>query len=223
MKISAAASRATADRSEVFAGLAKAGLTRLGVPGALGGNGGGRDEVLREVLRVQQTDPAAAAALASHQCVIGALLAGRNVGLRQRRVPALARGDVSGIWPSSAMEDMLLRGTAAVQALAAGTGLSLTGPLGRVSFGGRCPIVLLCPVQWSSAHPPGLALLDGAQDGWRFAAAPSSADGATAATLASLENVFVRTEELVDVDGARIAMLAELQALHATVKRWLEP
>jgi hypothetical protein len=194
----------------------------VGVPTSLGGTGGDREQALREVTRVQRTDPEAAAALASHQCVIGALLAGRNVGLRGQRMPALARGDVSGIWPSSAIDDMLQRGTAAVQALEDGCGLRLTGPLGRATFGGRHPIALLCPVQWSAEHPPGLALLDGEQDGLRFAALPPPANGSPDTKLASLDNVFFRVEELVDADGSRIAMLGELRALHSILRSSLE-
>ncbi len=222
MTIPPTANRRTAGTPEVFAWLAEAGLTRVGVPTSLGGTGGGRDEALSEVMRVLRTDPEAAAALASHQCVIGALLAGRNVSLRDYRIPALARGDTSGIWPSSAIDDMLHRGTAAVQALEAGRGLKLTGPLGRVSFGGRQPMVLLCPIQWSAAHPPGLALLDGEQDGLRFAPLPPPGNGAPDMKLVSLDNVFFRAEDLVDADGSRIAMMAELQALHSTVRSWLE-
>lgn len=215
-------SRLTAGSPEVFARLAEAGLTRVGVPTSLGGTGGGRDEALREVMRLQQTDHEAAAALASHQCVIGVLLAGRNVGLRDHRIPALARGNILGIWPSSAIDDMLHRGIAAVQALETGQGLRLTGPLGHVNFGGRHPFVLLCPVQWSAAHPPGLALLDGEQDGLRLAALHPSVHGAPDRKLVSLDNVFFRAEEFVDADGSRIAMMAELQALHTTVRSWLD-
>jgi hypothetical protein len=207
--------------TEVFAWLVEAGLTGVGVPTSLGGAGGDRDEAVRQVMRVRKTDPEAAAALASHQCVIGALLAGQNGGLRDRRIPALARGHRSGIWPSSAIDDMLHRGIAAVQVLSTGGALRLTGPLGRVDFGGRHPSVLLCPAQWSSAHPPGLALLDGDRDGLRFATLPPPADVASDARLASLDNVCFQAQEWVDADASRIAMTAELQVLHPMVRDWI--
>jgi alkylation response protein AidB-like acyl-CoA dehydrogenase len=211
-----------AGTARIFAGLVDAGLTGVGVPTSLGGAGGARGAALIEVMRVGRTDPEAAAALASHQCVIGSLLAGRNVGLRDRRVPALARGELSGIWPSSAIDDMLHRGTATVQARDAAGGLLLAGPLGRVNFGERHPSVLLCPVQWSAAHPPGLALLDGDREGMRFAAQPRPGIGAPDTKLASLDDVYFSVDELVDADGSRIAMIAELQALHSIVGSWLE-
>lgn len=210
-----------ASTSQVFAWLRDAGLTRAGVPVALGGTGAGRTEALREVLRLQRMAPAAAAVLASHQGVIGALLAGRNVGLRHHRLPALTRGDIAGIWPSSAIEDMLQRGSAAVQALDDGHGPRLTGPLGRVDVGDLHPVLILCPVQWSSAHPPGLALLDGEQDGLRFAALPQAARGDVDTKLASLDNLRFEAATLIDEDGPRIALEADLQALHAIVRRWL--
>jgi alkylation response protein AidB-like acyl-CoA dehydrogenase len=89
--------RRTARQQDVFAWLTEAGFTGVGVPASLGGTGGGREEALCEVTRLQQTDLEAAAVLASHQCVIGALLAGRNVALRDNRISALARGDRSGV------------------------------------------------------------------------------------------------------------------------------
>src|SRR5512141_308001 len=123
--------RRTVRSMDVFAWLTEAGFTRVGVPASLGGTGGGREEAVSQVMRLQRTDAEAAAALASHQCVIGALLAGRNVSLRDNRVPALARGDRAGVWPSSAIDDMLHRGIAAVQALDAGRWQTLGGPVGR--------------------------------------------------------------------------------------------
>jgi hypothetical protein len=206
---------------DVFAGLAEAGLTAVGVPTSLGGTGGGRDVALRAVMRVRQTDPGAAPVLASHQCVIGALLAGRNVGLCDDRVPALARGDTAGIWPSSAIDDMLHRGIAAAQVVEVGSVLMVTGPLGSVSVAARHPFVLLYPVQWSAAHAPGLALLDGAQHGLHLAALPTPDDGASGRQMASLDRAIFRAEDLVDKDGSRIAMMGELQTLHATIRSHL--
>jgi hypothetical protein len=117
---------------------------------------------------------------------------------------------------------MLHRGTAAVQALDGGHGSTLSGPAGRVSFRGRHPIALLCPVQWDVAHPPGLALLDGERVGLRFMALPAPGNGGPDIKLASLDNVLFRADDLVDTDGSRIAMMAELQVLHSTVRSWLE-
>jgi hypothetical protein len=117
---------------------------------------------------------------------------------------------------------MLHRGTAAVQARETARGTRLSGPLGRVNVGDRHPNVLLCPVQWSAAHPPGLALLDGEQEGLRFVRVPPARAGAPDATLASLDDVSFRAEELVDADGSRIAMTAEFQALHSAVRNWLD-
>jgi hypothetical protein len=45
---------------------------------------------------------------------------------------------------------------------------------------------------------------------------------APGARLASLGNVFFRADDLVDADGSRIAMMAEIQALHSRVRRWIE-
>lgn len=108
-----------------------------------------------------------------------------------------------------------------MQVVGAGNARRLAGPLGRVVCGVSQPIVLLCPIQWSAAHPPGLALLDGEREGLRFAALLSPVNAVPTTRVASLDNVLFRARDLVDVDGARIAMVSDVQVLHSIVRSWV--
>jgi hypothetical protein len=207
--------------SALFSKLRSEGLLALGVPVKLGGIGGQRQDVVQAVHRLAQVAPKAAAVLASHHGVLGALLAGRNLALRQRWVPALARGAFAGVWPGSAIEDMLQRGRAAVQRQGDAPGSGWYGPLGRLISIDPVPMLLAGPVQSSIEAPPQLALLIGNCPGLRWHTLPPSASADRDLQLVSADSLPPCTRDVVDLDAARIAMAPEIQPLHAAVLHWL--
>lgn len=205
----------------LFGRLASQGLLALGVPTQLGGIGGQRQDVIQAVHRLAQAAPKAAAVLASHHGVLGALLAGRNLALRQRWVSALARGAFAGVWPGSAIEDMLQRGRAAVQPQGAAPGSGWYGPLGRMISMDPVPMLLAAPVQSSVEAPPQLALLLGNCSGLKWHTLPPSAGADPDLQLVSADNLPPCAADVMDPDAAYIAMTPEIQSLHAAVLHWL--
>lgn len=183
--------------------LARSGWIGLGVPVALGGLGGVWDPAHPGLRALRLSDPVAALMLDSQHLTMQALLQGRNIALRDYRLPALLAGEVFGAWPSSAMEMVANQGRAAVLATDTGRGLRLSGPVGLLPAPGDLPWLLPCPVQWSETGPPGIALLDGEQQGLNLS---RSAGSPAHLRWASLDQLFFREDELLESDGARIAI-----------------
>lgn len=185
--------------------LASRGLLGLGVPRELGGQGGSWKDADAALMTLRRELPRAALTLASQRLTIQALLGSRNIALRDYRLAALLDGSVFGIWPAAAMAALADHAQAPVQMEDTGRGLRLSGPLGRIPEPTGEPFVLMCPVQWQPDRPPGIALLDGEQDGLHIRPTPS-ANGAWLNPLAVLDKVFFREDELVESDASRLVM-----------------
>lgn len=191
--------------SDLLPSLVREGVTRLAVPHAFGGVGGSQRDLAKSVLEIARTDPFAGTVIASHVAVIQALLLGRNVVLREVYAPQLVDGDLFGQWPAAAIDSMVERNLASVQATDTGGGLRLNGALGQVPAAGAMRSVIVCPIQWRSDAPPGLALLDGDQGGLGAQQDASSRPSAQRCGL-SLANVLFRPDELLDADGPRLVL-----------------
>lgn len=203
----------------LFSKLKSQGLLALGVPVELGGSGGQRQDAVDAVHRLAHLAPKAAAVLASHHGILGALLAGCNLALRQRWVPALARGEFAGVWPGSAIEDMLQRGRAAVQPQGAAPESGWYGPLGRLISIDPIPMLLAGPMQSSVEDPPQLTLLLGDCPGLRWHTLPSVGIDPDL-HLVYADNLSPCPRNVIDLDAARIAMKPEMQPLHTAVLQW---
>lgn len=96
-----AASAEGIDRGDIPAAavlprLAAAGLTRLAVPAALGGDGAGPAEAVQAVAAVAQHSLAAAFMLWGHRCYAEFLVRTPNAGLRAAQLPAILAGERAG-------------------------------------------------------------------------------------------------------------------------------
>ena len=81
---------------EILPRLAAAGLTRRGVPEALGGSGGDGTDAVAAVIAVGEESLASAFMLWGHRCYTEFLLQTPNAGLRDRQLPDILAGRVAG-------------------------------------------------------------------------------------------------------------------------------
>ncbi|KRW94744.1 acyl-CoA dehydrogenase family protein [Paracoccus sp. MKU1] len=82
--------------SEILPRLAAAGLTRKGVPEAMGGTGGDATDAVVAVTAVAEESLAAAFMLWGHRCYTEFLVQTPNAGLRDRQLPDILSGRVAG-------------------------------------------------------------------------------------------------------------------------------
>lgn len=186
--------------ASLLADLASSGFTGHGVPGEYGGGSarsGSSAELIKEAMR---EDMARGLVLVSQLATIHLLLASRNVALREHYVPQLVAGELFGSWPSAAMEMLLLKDESSVRALDTGRGMRLSGTVGRVLLPGSTRFLIASPITWNSAKGPGIALLDGDQDGLNLHQRPTGAYGNALASV-DLSSVYSRDDEWLDVDG----------------------
>lgn len=198
--------------------IADAGLIGLGIPRAEGGQGGSTADMAEALWDLRQRNAFAAEVLQSQRLSVEALRRCRNRGLREYRLPALLDGSVFGAWPAVAMQTLAELGSASVIATDTGRGLRLSGPIGSILRPQGCAFIVLSPVQWDAQRPPGLALLDGEQDGLQLTPlAPG--EGPPRRALLTLDQLFFREDELLEADASRLVMglLQTEQALARTL------
>lgn len=116
--------------ADVLPQLAKAGVTRVGVPGSMGGSGGTIADAIVAVADVARHSLTAAFVLWGHRTFIEYLVQSDNVALRSRWLPALLAGHVAGATGlSNAMKYLSSIEPLQMRASRSGTGWSLAGAL----------------------------------------------------------------------------------------------
>jgi alkylation response protein AidB-like acyl-CoA dehydrogenase len=116
--------------ADVLPQLAKAGVTRIGVPGSMGGSGGTIADAIVAVADVARHSLTAAFVLWGHRTFIEYLVQSDNVALRSRWLPALLAGHVAGATGlSNAMKYLSSIEPLQMHASRSGSGWSLAGAL----------------------------------------------------------------------------------------------
>lgn len=88
--------RGTADAERLVPELGRRGLFRIGVPRAHGGDGGSTWDAVEAIAAIAERSLTAAFVFWSQRTFIEYLLQSPNVGLRERRLPALLAGEAAG-------------------------------------------------------------------------------------------------------------------------------
>jgi alkylation response protein AidB-like acyl-CoA dehydrogenase len=120
----------TLDPAEVLPRLAKAGLTKTGVPVDQGGTGGSTGDAIAAIAAVSYRSMAVAFMLWGHRAYIEYLLHSPNAALRDAQLPDLLAGRVAGATGlSNAMKNLAGLEPLAVQAKVDDTRMTLQGGL----------------------------------------------------------------------------------------------
>lgn len=204
----------------VLATVVRSGLLGCAVPAALGGHGGGLDELADGARSLAALDPAAGWVLWAQRLAIEALVHSPNIGLRDYLLPDLLTGERAGTlplppWPG-ALGHRRLPGAAAAAcsslvAMGQPQGLRLYGQLPCVPNVQWAGHVLVAPVNHTPG-PPHWVLLRGEEDGLRAGIdlGPPCPRGSRSATL-TLDGVFFRADE--ELAGPELPALLQPVAL----------
>lgn len=187
------------------AALAARGLFRIGVPHHLGGTGGQLGDAIHAVADAAQSCVTHALVLASQRLLIQALVRSENIGAAEYQLPDLLDGEMSGncaaSWPhGSAVAPARARDT--------GRGWLMSGDFPALPNLQHDWFLVSVPVLFEGSRQFSLVLLRAEETGVGQRHAAVRDHPAEPGIALTLQNVFLREDEIIAEDGpAAVAQL----------------